>query len=69
MLITLCNKALREEVVARLRKVVRMTASRIDSIGPVITFVLMVAGVMASSSPVQGPRTYLLGAACPLSAR
>jgi hypothetical protein len=69
MLITLCNEALREEVVNRLRKVVRMTASRIDSVSPVITFVLLVAGVMACSSPVQGPRTYFLGTACPLRAR
>jgi hypothetical protein len=69
MLITLCSEALREEAIDRLRKVVRMTATRIDSISPVIMFVLMVAGVMACSSPVQGPRAYLSGAARPLRAR
>jgi hypothetical protein len=43
--------ALQLEVAEAIRKVVRMTATVINSTGPVLAFVLLVVGVVASSSP------------------
>jgi hypothetical protein len=61
MLITLCNGTLREEVFEHLKKVLCMTAWVIDSISPTITFVLMIAGVMASFSLDQGSHRFQVG--------
>jgi hypothetical protein len=51
VLVTLWIMALQEEAVEILRKAVHMAVLVINSTVPVTEFALLVAGVMASSSP------------------